>query len=234
MNHNDKIVKDAIEKRLETIRAVAADSKAEQVEITAIQDWQAVPANVTDAQIAIVLVIAQSNPAAINANVLQALGEKLNEMAQKDKPRLDAILKAADAFSRKPRLQPGMSMEVITAPIAENSRTHAVIATLVEIDADFNVTVPESIEVDLCMALYVTPRAEQNLSETFNLPMNFTKAGAKLAPVVVTYDAAQDGVKHVHINGYTGRDGQVQPLSMVVPVEMPEKKPEAAPSAPQP
>ncbi|MBU0859441.1 MAG: hypothetical protein KJ667_05855, partial [Alphaproteobacteria bacterium] len=183
----------------------------------------------------IVMVVAQSNPAAINGAVLQALGDKLNEMSTKDQPRLNAIMQKAEAFAAKPRLQPGMSMEVITAPVKEGSTKHAVIATLVQIDNDLNVSVPETIGVDLCMSVYVTPRAVNSLTEKFNVPMQYTKAGDKLAPVVVTYDATQDGTKHVHVNGHTARDGQVQPLSMIVPVDMPQKKaaPEgAAPKAP--
>jgi hypothetical protein len=226
-------IQKAIDERVAKIAEVAAATRKEQQDMDAIMGWTKLPADVTDEQLAAVVLLVQSNPMVqmqMNQDVLKSLGEKMNDIAQKDKARMDRIMKAAQDLQNKPRVEPGLSLQVIAQP-RDGSKDWDVVATLVQVDEQFNVTVPEKLDADVCLSLYVTPREGASLTEEFNVPTKFVAAGQKLAPFVISHAAPTDGRKTVHVNGHMAAQGRVQPIAMLAQFDVGTVAP--APKGPQ-
>lgn len=216
----DQAVEKAVAKRIAEMTVVADACKAEEAQVEAIMGWQAVPADITDDQMAMIAVIAQGNPmvaAQMNQDVLKSIFTTLNTIAQSDQARIQSIMQKAQAFQGKERLQPGISLQVVTERVGN---AWAAAAVLIEVDEDMNVKTLEKLDSDLYLGLYVTPRANRSLTDKFNVDMNFTAAGQKLKPVTIVSHG--DGNAQVHVRGHMqAADGRVQPIAAIVPVNVP-------------
>lgn len=215
----DQAVEKAVAKRIAEMTVVADAGKAEEAQVEAIMGWQAVPADITDDQMAMIAVIAQGNPmvaAQMNQDVLKSIFTTLNTIAQNDPARIQSIMQKAQAFQSKERLQPGVSLQVVTERVG-NAWTAA--AVLIEVDEDMNVKALDKLDSDLYLGLYVTPRANRSLTDKFNVDMTFTAAGQSLKPVVIVSDSA--GPAQVHVRGHMqAADGRMQPIAAIVPVNV--------------
>lgn len=215
----DQAVEKAVAKRIAEMTVVADAGKAEEAQVEAIMGWQAVPADITDDQMAMIAVIAQSNPmvaAQMNQDVLKSIFTTLNDIAQKDQPRIQSIMEKAQAFQSKERLQPGISLQVVTERVG---KTWAAAAVLIEVDEDMNVKALDKLDSDLYLGLYVTPRANRSLTDKFNMDMTFTAAGQSLKPVTIVTD--NDGPAQIHVRGHMqAADGRMQAIVAIVPINV--------------
>lgn len=228
-------IQKAIDERIAKIAAVATATRKGQQDMDAIMGWTALPATVTDEQLAAVVLMIQANPMAqmsLNQDVLKSLGDTMNDIAKNDKARMERIMQAAQELQNRPRVQPGLSLQVIGQP-QDNGKDWDIVATLVQVDDQYNVTVPETLDADICLSMYVSPREGDSLTETFNVPAQYFKAGSKIAPFVITQKEPTSGVKTVHVLGHIAAQGQVQPLAMLASFEVGAPK-GAAPKGPTP
>ena len=235
MTASNSVIDQAIEERLGQIRATANANKQEQKELEAMQGWQSLPDDLTDAQLGAAIVVLQSNPMfamVMNQDVMRALGEKLNDIAAKDQARMNAIMQAADAFSKKPRIQPGMSLQVV---VTKGPAPSTVVAFLTNVDENLDVSRVEKLDADLYLGMYVTPHQNRSLTGRFNMPVHYVMAGATVEPLVAEHYFAQ-GQNVIHVKGHMSRDGQMQAISMAVPFEnnpAPAPKKDAGPAPTQ-
>ena len=220
MSAVDKAVEQAIAKRIAEMTAVADEGKAEEAQLEAMLGWQEVPADITDDQMAMIAVIAQGNPmvaAQMNQDVLKSIFATLNDISKNDQPRIQSIMQKAQAFQGKERLQPGISLQVVTERVGN---AWAAAAVLIEVDEDMNVKALEKLDSDLYLGMYVTPRANRSLTDRFNMDVTYTAAGQTLEPVVVVTHGA--GAAQVHVRGHMqAADGRMQPIAAIVPVNVP-------------
>lgn len=235
MSSTDKIIQDAIAKRLAEMTAVADACRAEDAELDAIMKWKAVPANVTDDQYAAIVVMTQANPMVaqmMDQDMLKTVFDTLNAMSQSDPARIQSIIQKAEAFQNKERLQPGVSLQVVAGAAGAG---WAAAAVLVQVDDDLNVSLLDKLDNDLYLGLYTAPHNNRSLTGKFNMEMNYTMAGQKLRPVtIVGHDGP--GTVQIHVRGHMQTpDGRMQPIAAIVPVTV-GNAPSAAPKpgTPQP
>jgi hypothetical protein len=77
----------------------------------------------------------------------------------------------------------------------------------------------EKLDSDLYLGLYVTPRANRSLTDTFNMDVTYTAAGQTLKPVTIV--SHSDGPAQVHVRGHMqAADGRMQPIAAIVPVNV--------------
>ena len=227
MSEGSKAVEEAIAKRIAEMTAVANEGKAEEAQLEAMMGWQAVPADITDDQMAMIAVVAQGNPmiaAQMNQDVLKSIFTTLNDISKNDQPRIQSIMQKAQAFQTKERLQPGLSLQLVSAELSPRvSRLFTVAAVLVSVDDDLNVAVLEKADFDTCLNIYVTPR-NATPTQVFNTAVQYTKAGDALKPLATTayYDEVNaQGEVSVHVNGHMLVNGKPSPVAMIATVKAP-------------
>jgi hypothetical protein len=220
MSAVDKAVAEAIAKRIAEMTVIADAGKAEEAQLEAMLGWQAVPADITDDQMAMIAVIAQGNPmvaSQMNQDVLKSIFGTLNDISKNDQPRIQSIMQKAQDFQSKERLQPGISLQVVTERVGN---AWAAAAVLIEVDEDMNVKALEKLDSDLYLGMYVTPRANRSLTDKFNMDMTYTAAGQTLEPVTIV--SRGDGAAQIHVRGHMqAADGRQQPIAVIVPVNVP-------------
>lgn len=214
-----------MEKRMQ-INAIMADMESQMLDAVA---WDKVPDDFNDEKIAAALTILYSDPQArtrLNEGFVQDLEERLiPEIYESEPARLHEIIGKVNENLTMTQLPMTMMqpttlpfIEVMTVPPENEGGEWIIIAAPMEIDDNYEVSVPQKLKFGVRLTMQVAGPGE-SLTNEFNilLPAANMPAGTAAKPFALPFTPSSDGEKTIVLLGVIDADGRpVKPIVKMV------------------
>ena len=217
MTFSQEKIDKAVDDRIVEMQS-QADTEVQQLDardkiIKDIMTWDTWPKSATSEQMGAFLAYIQETPtnaARFKEGLIESFQDVINDMQSSDPMELQMMVVAAQHFM--PTMQVGTNIMMFVVQPEEEGGDWMIVGAPITIDEDYKVSMPKTLDFDMQMSLFVTPRPN-SVTEEFNLAAQFTKAGDPVKAYAISYSPDVDGTKSAHLTGYiSGSEGQVQPI----------------------